>query len=646
MTPVWMLAAAVIAVLLAASAFVLSRVVALYRGAPLRWVWALATCGSVMIAMLWLRPDAPMTSVTTPRPAFSLTRRGGTGATGEDITGAPVLATRPGPAMHAGRALSTDLLRMRLPSAPDVVANALRQAWLAMSLGLLALIAYAALRLRHERFRWHVREVAGIHVFIAPTFGPALVGVVRPTIVLPEWVLSLDASGQRAIVTHEAEHRAAMDPLLIMLGLVAVVLMPWNPGLWLSWRGLRRSIELDCDERVVRRGIQGDAYARVLLNAWKTARGSWLPSTAFAERASGLGARVEHLMRPEPRGRAMRTLLGTAVAAGMTFVACATPAPQTVSGYRAGAGPYPLVVIDGVRRPELPPRMLFTGPVRVETTTTPTYRISYHGPQQLDTVAQKLYPSMEDRTMMQVIDPPASVAHFGDAAKYGVVLYYTPKYRDAGGAIIAPGEGNTMVRAADPGTPASVMTGRIYHNLFNSIKLPADREAQAMEIIQATQTKQGTMRGPGIAVFPLIIAASAERDVQLRALLTSDSDRARFDQRANEGHPRIMPTIEDAVRNEYSNIFGYPDERQPLAHRVELAPERQEQAHAIIRTHVNDELALYARAPGAWTSNHEQRLTLRVKRDADLRALLSSEEEREKFDRIAARLREMSIKRN
>jgi hypothetical protein len=303
------------------------------------------------------------------------------------------------------------------------------------------------------------------------------------------------------------------------------------------------------------------------------------------------------------------------------------------------------VLIDGVRRPDLPPLMRFTGPVTVDTLTTPTYRIVYHGPQRVDTAARKLYPSMEDGTMMQTIDAPASVVHFGPAAKYGAVLYYTRKYRDAGGAIIAPGEGNMGVRAADPNTPSAVMAGRIYGNLFNGITLPTDREAQARTIIEASNATQNSLKGPALAIWPLRVANIAQRDAQLRDLLTTDAERARFDQRSNESRPRGSPTAEDVVNSEYSNLFGYPHE-SPSAFRVALATEKREQARTIIRTHINGELALYARAPGSWTDSYDQRLAMRMKRDADLRALLSTDSDKAKFDRISARMREITMKRD
>ena len=644
MTPAWMLSTALVTLLLVASAFVLARVVALYRGIPLRWVWTLAILASVAVALVWLAPVPPRSGVRARATILGpdtarMTRLPAEGAIASASTRTPMPVAAP---PHA-RWLGISPLRMPTIAVSPALGAAMHTAWIVMSISLALLLAVASLRLRRERSRWGAHDVAGVPVLISVDFGPALVGVVRPRIVLPQWVLTLDDSARRAIVIHESEHREAHDPALMLVGLIAVVAMPWNPGLWLSLRGLRRAIELDCDERVVRHGIEGGEYARVLLHAWKTARGSWLASTAFAERASGLGVRVEHLMRPEPRSRAMRTVLGTGIAAAFVVVASVTPTPQFAQS-PAVTRPYPLVLIDGVRRPDLPPLLRFTGPVKIDTLTTPTYRIVYRGPQRVDTAARKLYPSMEDGTMMQTIDAPASVAHFGPAARYGAVLYYTRKYREAGGSIIASGEGNMTVRKADPSMPASEMTGIIYRNLFNGITLAADREAQARSIIEASNARQNSLKGPGLAIWPLRVATVTERDAQLRALLTTNADRARFDQRSNESRPRGGPSIEDVVNSEYGNLFGYPNE-EPSQYRVVLATDKRESARAIIRTHINDELALYSRSPGGWTDSYDQRVAMRTKRDADLRALVTGDGELGKFDRLATRLRELALKK-
>jgi beta-lactamase regulating signal transducer with metallopeptidase domain len=613
-TAAWMLATTIVALLLAGAALALVRVTALYRGAALRWIWALGTFASLAFALLWLRPSAgiaPVRQGFTPSAKVSVER------------------VEPPPPRAAVPALApAGFTLLDLPRVPRPLEQALLRLWLVISVVFIALLLLAAIRLYAERRHWNWREVADTRVLVSKTFGPAIVGVHHPAIVLPEWVLALDEASQRVIVAHEAEHRAAHDPALLLAGLAAIVLMPWNIGLWMSWRGLRRAIELDCDARVIARGIDASEYAQLLLGAWRSAHASWLPSTAFAERASGLGSRVEHLMRPEPRRRTMRTILGTLVAAGLVFIACVTPSPQRpMSDANA---PYPLVIIDGVKRPDLPPHYRFTGKIVVETTTTPTFRVLYRGTTVEDSVARKLYPSMDDGTMMQTIDAPASVVHFGEQARYGAVLYYTKKYRDAGGAIIAPREGNMMVRASSPDTPVSAMVRVIYDRLFNGISLPADRAAQARAIIESEQTRQRALHGPILVTWPLRVEANAKRDNDLRALLTSDADRARFDVRSLESRPRQV-TIEDVAQNQYINLFRNPDTK----------PDTKARALAVITTALIDEVALFRRSPDAF----DERLAIRARRDTTLRALLPTEAEKALFDKIAPRTRDGEVKR-
>lgn len=618
----WMLASTLVAMLLAGAAGAFARVASLYRGVSLRWVWTLATLTSLAVALLWLRPAVSPDAALGSR-ALELTSR---------TNGPGVSAAREGSVAAAPFAPTVHLSAVELPSVPRVLERVLFMAWLCASGALALVLVVAAARLRAEQAQWTWTDVTNTRVLVSKTFGPAIVGVFRPAIVLPGWVLTLDEPAQRAIVAHEVEHRAARDPALLLAGLVAVVLMPWNIGLWMSWRGLRRAIELDCDARVLARGIDGAEYARVLLSAWKSAHGSWLPSTAFAERASGLGARVEHLMRPEPRRRAMRSTVGTLVAAALVFVACMTPSPQRPMSN--AIAPYPLVIVDGVQRPDLPPLFRFAGTVKAETTTTPTYRITY-GPKVMDTVARKLYPSMDDGTMMQTIDAPASVVHFGDAARYGALLFYTKKYRDAGGAIIAPTEGNMAVRAADPATPVAEMAGRAYANIFNGITLDPDRSVRARAIIENEMAQQRVLAGPGLVIWPRRIALNAARDAELRALLTSESDRAKFDVRSLEGRPRGTVTIELIEESTYNNLF------RDSTYSVDV----KSRARAIIRTSINEDLALYARAPNAWNESYDPRLAIRTRRDADLRSLLSTDAQRASFDRWATRLREGELKR-
>ena len=150
--------------------------------------------------------------------------------------------------------------------------------------------------------------------------GPALSGFVRPRIVVPTWVLDLDGGAQRAILLHETEHRRAGDHVLLAFAAMLLIANAWNPMILLYFRRLLRAIELDCDERVISRGIAPAEYAGVLLDAYQRTAGwsAWLPSPALAERASGLGRRVENLFRPQARNLTMKTIATASLALAMS----------------------------------------------------------------------------------------------------------------------------------------------------------------------------------------------------------------------------------------------------------------------------------------------------------------------------------------
>ena len=326
MIAAWMVAATIVALLFALGAAAAQRVFALYRGVPVRWFWAAAIGGTLIASALWLAPhrSAPATSTATV-----------------------------GVVAPAGVAPARDF---RLPSTSAATERGLLVVWAAASGALALMLAFALARLAWEGRRWQNGEVDGTPVNISNSMGPAAVGMLRPRVVIPRWVLSLDGAAQRAIVLHEQEHRRTRDPALLVAGLAALVLMPWNVGMWLAWRGLRLAVEFDCDERVLRRGIDRVGYAQILLGAWGQTRASWLPSAALT-RASGLGSRVQHLMRPEPRRRGMKALIGTMAAALLVFAACESPGPQSIAGPAPsmevvrdvpGQSVLPMVILDGV----------------------------------------------------------------------------------------------------------------------------------------------------------------------------------------------------------------------------------------------------------------------------------------------------------
>ena len=201
--------------------------------------------------------------------------------------------------------------------------------WLAMSAAFGLWLLATQRRLRRRLRDYPSRIVDGERVLISSDFGPAVVGIVRPQIVLPEWALGVGESDRRIIVAHEAEHRQAHDPLLAAIALIVAVAFPWNAALWWQLRRLRLAIEIDCDRRVVsRHGHDPHAYGMLLLATREYAsRVTPVMAMAMAAMRSGLGRRVEALVHARPQSVVRRlSALVAAVVIGAEIVS--VPAPQ------------------------------------------------------------------------------------------------------------------------------------------------------------------------------------------------------------------------------------------------------------------------------------------------------------------------------
>jgi hypothetical protein len=107
------------------------------------------------------------------------------------------------------------------------------------------------------------------------------VGVFRPSIVLPAWVLGASAETRHVILQHESEHIAAGDAGLLTTAAILVALMPWNVALWWQYLRLRATVETDCDARVLARGKTNvRQYGEVLLRV--AARTTRIPALSPA----------------------------------------------------------------------------------------------------------------------------------------------------------------------------------------------------------------------------------------------------------------------------------------------------------------------------------------------------------------------------
>jgi hypothetical protein len=339
---VWMLWATVVGMLLALSAHVADSTLRAVRR-PARWAWVAAILGAVTMqawsVLPWSRPSPGSTggsvAIVELSAVFELLNEEGAGAAAGTFL----------------RGLDTYVL----------------VAWISASTVLMLGLVGGLLRL-HQRARgWRRGTVDGTEVLVSDDFGPALLGIHAPRVILPERVMTMDPHVLRVVCAHEVEHRTARDAWLLAGGALLVTLMPWNAALWWKVRRLREAIEIDCDERVLRRGVSKREYGTVLLDL---ATGPMHPAgvmPAFAQPVSLLERRLTMMISGVRRKGVLATAASATCAVLLGIAACETAAPtQPTAEIRPPVarvievlpGDQPLVYIDGVRVEESPRDML------------------------------------------------------------------------------------------------------------------------------------------------------------------------------------------------------------------------------------------------------------------------------------------------
>ncbi|MGH7469509.1 MAG: M56 family metallopeptidase [Longimicrobiales bacterium] len=332
----WMLRAAVLAILVGTGARALEQVLRDAQRAT-RFVW---------VGALLLSIALPFLALTLPDVwPDSMKRGGGMIVLPEDLAVADGVVAESQAVIPASRAL--DNLRW---SARDVVLGVWSLA--ALLLGLRWL--YGWQKLRVLRARWREAMLAGERVLISDEFGPAVVGLMRPRVVVPSWLLAGDAERQHMIVRHEVEHTRAGDPWLLALAPILIVLFPWNPALWWQLRRLRLAIELDCDARVLRGGVSALAYGSMLLDVAGGATITYPTLAALAEPRTSLERRIRAMTPIRYRYALTRAatlmvlsilaLIGAVIAGAPAAAPASAQERRTVSPQQEGT---PLLVVDG-----------------------------------------------------------------------------------------------------------------------------------------------------------------------------------------------------------------------------------------------------------------------------------------------------------
>ena len=207
MIAAWMVYCVAIAVVFVVVGEALERALHL-AGRATRWAWVAALAGSYLVpAAAWLRPGAfGALPIPLARPVVA----------GRQATAGPI----------------DPLQRGAVPAPPFSLGDldaTLAWAWRLSSAALLLSLGAAALRLAAVRRGWRNATVDGRAVLVSDNVGPAVAGLWRPRVVLPDWALQLGERERRLMLAHEDEHIRARDLWLLAGAAAALLLAPWNP---------------------------------------------------------------------------------------------------------------------------------------------------------------------------------------------------------------------------------------------------------------------------------------------------------------------------------------------------------------------------------------------------------------------------------
>jgi len=310
----WMFYAVVVAGLFSISGWLTEQALRQRRVLQTRWVWVVAMGLTVLVACAaFPRPPTPQAQ---PQPVVQQTWRA-------IHRFAPVKLPQLVPPVTTG----ADYLHIARWNATIVAL------WVLMSTALALAITTSGIRVYRHRRGWPMRMLDAHCVGVAPSTGPAVVGLLRPTIVIPRWVLDREPSEQQLIVAHEVSHLRARDPAVLTAALAALILMPWNIPLWWQLLRLRHSIEVDCDARVLGAGHDTRAYGEALIEVGQRRSGFVGIVAAMSESRTLLEQRIEIMTQRDLKPWTYGFVVLCALALTIAVAATQVTAPDT-SGSR------------------------------------------------------------------------------------------------------------------------------------------------------------------------------------------------------------------------------------------------------------------------------------------------------------------------
>lgn len=304
----WMLYVMFITALLSAAALAAERAARLRRGRT-RWIWVLTILASLGIPSVIASVSIQVPSLVTPTISRRITAL-------REMTSVPVAPLTWVRERTVNTAGARNLNRI------------LQRSWTAVSAALFVALLLNGVQVFWRKQRWKMGVIAGARVYIAPAAGPAVVGLLRPRIVVPTWLVETHPSHQTMVIAHEQAHLAGHDPQVLTVCLFLLVLMPWNLPLWWQLHRLRYAIEVDCDARVLESGVDTRQYGEMLIAVSERPSVYVGSVAAMAESRSFLEERITLMVRDPAKWGSVATVMFAGVALALVAVASQITPPN------------------------------------------------------------------------------------------------------------------------------------------------------------------------------------------------------------------------------------------------------------------------------------------------------------------------------
>jgi len=306
----WMLYSIVVSLLMGLAALALERS-AQIRQRPARLLWG--TCMVASLAILFIPSKV---SVQIPETTHA------DRATSSEIF-APPQTTAIETSRFTWPVIGTDQAPLS-----NGVSTLLDWTWRMTSMALALVILASGAHLSWRRRRWDRGHMAGTAVYISDDSGPAVVGFLRPHIVVPRWLTKLSPDEQELVIAHERSHLGAYDTQLLTIAVCLFACMPWNIMLWWQLRRLRLAIEIDCDARVLNLGYPVARYSETLIAVGERQSASFNMTMARYGSKSFLEQRIHNMLRKKTRYARVWALALACLGVGLAVCAAEVAPPK------------------------------------------------------------------------------------------------------------------------------------------------------------------------------------------------------------------------------------------------------------------------------------------------------------------------------